>query len=140
MDIKKLLMGGIVAAILYFGLGYLVYGKLLTDFMHTHPGKITIDRPMAQEDFMYLIIGNLLGGFLIAYIFLRANVRTAMAGLVMGGILGLLMSASFDCIIYGTTYAISRMGMAADVAASTVMSAITGAIVAMVMGAGNKTA
>ena len=76
MDIKKLLMGGIVGGILYFGLGYLIYGNLLASFMANHPGTATgVDRAMADYQFMYLIIGNLAMGFLLAYIFGKSNVN-----------------------------------------------------------------
>ena len=70
MDIKKLIIGGITGGILYFLLGWLVYGNLLAEFMKAHPGTATgVDRAMADMNWMYLTIGNLLSGFLIAYIF-----------------------------------------------------------------------
>ena len=138
MDFKKLLLGGIVGGILYFGLGYLVYGNLLAGFMQNNPGIVKADRPMADIQFMYLIIGNLLGGFLIAYIFIKANISTAVSGFVTGGLIGLLSSASMDCISYATTNVLSKKMMAADVVAAAVMTAIVGAVVALVMGMGKK--
>ena len=141
MDIKKLLIGGIVGGILYFGLGYLVYGNLLMNFMKDHPGTATgIDRTMEEFQFMYLTIGNLAMGFLLAYIFVKGNINSAASGLVTGGIVGLLVSVGFDSVMYATTNIISKTAMAADVAAFTVISAIVGAIVGMVMGMGKKTA
>lgn len=140
MDIKKLLVGGIVGGILYFGLGYLVYGKLLATFFASHPGTVLIDRAMADIQFLYLGIGNLLGGLLLAFIFLKANVKTAVGGFVTAGVIGALSSASMNCIMYSTTNALSKTGMAADVVAATVMTAIVGAIVALVMNMGNKAA
>ena len=138
MDIKKLFMGGIVGGILYFGLGYLIYGNLLMHFFSTHPGSIgKVDRE--APDFLYLIIGNLAMGFLLAYIFLKGNVNSMAGGFVTGGIVGLLVTVGFDCIIYATTNVISKTGMAVDVAAATVMTAIVGAVVAAVMGMGKKT-
>ena len=141
MDIKKLLIGGIVGGILFFGLGYLIYGKLLMSFMANHPGTaLNVDRAEADFQFLYLAVGNLLSGFLMAYIFMRANVKTPASGLITGGIIGLLMSASYDATMYGVTNIMSKTAMAADVAAATVMAAIVGAIVAMVMGMGKKDA
>lgn len=140
MDIKKLLMGGIVGGILFFGLGYLIYGNLLTGFMQKHPGTATgVDRAMDDLQFLYLIIGNMASGFLMAYIFVKGNVNTIGNGLVTGGIVGALVSIGFDCVMYATTHVISKTAMAADVAASTVMCAIVGAVVGMVMGMGKKT-
>ncbi|MEO6541415.1 MAG: hypothetical protein ABIN74_10505 [Ferruginibacter sp.] len=141
MDIKKLLIGGIVGGILFFGLGYLIYGNLLTGFMHDHPGTATgVDRDMKDLQFLYLIIGNLSMGFLLSYIFVKSNVNSAGGGFITGGIVGLLVAVGFDCVMYATTNVTSKTAMAADVAAMTVMCAITGAVIAMVMGMGKKTA
>ena len=141
MDIKKLLTGGIVGGILFFGLGYLIYGNLLTSFMQKHPGTATgVERAMEDLQFLYLAIGNLAMGFLLAYIFVKGNVNSMAGGLVTGGIVGALVSVGVDCTMYATTNVISKTAMAADVAAMTVMCAIVGAVVGMVMGMGKKTA
>jgi hypothetical protein len=141
MDIKKLLMGGIVGGILYFLLGYLIYGMLLMDFMKNHPGTaLNVDRAQEEMRFMYLIIGNLLSGFLIAYIFIKSNVSTAASGFITGGIIGLLLSAGYDSTMYGVTNIMSKTAIAADVAAGTVMTAIVGAVVGVVLGMGKKAA
>ena len=141
MDIKKLLIGGIVGGILYFGLGYLIYGNLLTNFMKEHPGTATgVDRAMEDIQFLYLAIGNLAMGFLLAYVFVKSNVNSMAGGLVTGGIIGALVTVGVNCVMYATTNIVSKTAMAADVAASTVMSAIVGAAVGMIMGMGKKTA
>jgi hypothetical protein len=141
MDIKKLFIGGIVGGILYFGLGYLIYGNLLMSFMAKHPGTaMGVDRAQADLQFLYIAAGSLLQGFLLAYIFVRANVSSLASGFVTAGVVGLLSSAGMDCIMYGTTNTMSKTMMAADVAAATVMTAIIGAILGMVMNMGNKAA
>ena len=139
MDIKKLLMGGIAGGILFFLLGWVIYGMLLMNFMNSHPGAAgNIAR--AQPDFLYLVIGNLAMGFLMAYIFIKANVNSLGSGLVTAAVIGLLMAVGYDCMIYATSTAISKTGMAVDVAASTVMSALTGAVVGAVLGMGKNAA
>ena len=141
MDIKKLLIGGIVGGILYFGLGYLVYGNLLMNFLKDHPGTATgVDRAMADFEFLYLTIGNFAHGFLLAYIFVKGNVNSLANGLITGGIVGLLMSVGINSIMYGVSNITSKTAMAADVAAFTVISAIVGAVVGMIMGMGKKAA
>ena len=140
MDIKKLFIGGIVAGILYFGLGYLIYGNLLMEFMKKNPGTATgVDRSMDELRFLYLAIGNLSMGFLLAYVFVKSNVNTVTGGIVTGGIVGLL-KLGFDCVMYGVTNILSKTAMAADICAFTVMSAIIGGVAAMVMGMGKKAA
>ncbi len=139
MDIKKLLMGGIVGSILYFGLGYLVYGNLMANFMQANPGTATgVDRAMEDFQFLYLTLGNIAMGFLLAYIFVKGSINSMAGGLVSGGIIGFLYALSFDTILYGTTNIISKTAMAADICAFTIISAIVGAVVGMVLGRGNS--
>jgi hypothetical protein len=139
MDIKKLLMGGITGGAIFFLLGWLIYGMLLMNFMNSHPGTAgNIARP--EPDYLYLIIGNLAMGFLMAYIFIKANINSLGSGFITAGVIGLLMAVGYDCVMYATTTISSKTGMAADVAASTVMSALTGAAVAAVLGMGENKA
>mgnify|MGYP000890038707 CR=1 FL=1 len=133
MDIKKLAIGGIVGGILFFLLGWLIYGMLLMDFMKNHPGVVS-GYNKAEPDMLYLAIGNLISGLLMAYIFTKAGVNTLMSGLITGLVVGLLMATSMDCIMYATTNLVSKNMMMADVLASTAMSAVTGAVVGLVLG------
>lgn len=133
MDIKKLTAGGIVGGILFFLLGWLIYGMLLMDFMKNNPGIVS-GYNKETPDWLYLIIGNLLSGFMMAYIFIKTNVTTLMGGLILAGVVGFLMTASFDCIMYATTNLASKKMMMADVLASTAMGAVVGAVVGAVMG------
>jgi hypothetical protein len=141
MDIKKLLTGGIVGGILYFGLGYLTYGNLLLNFMKDHPGTaMNVDRADADFQYLYLIIGNLAMGFLLAFIFVKGNVSSLAGGFVTGGVFGALVSVGVDCTMYGTTNILSKTAMAVDVAVMTVIFAVIGAVVGMIMGMGKKAA
>jgi hypothetical protein len=139
MDIKKLLMGGITGGVVFFLLGWVIYGILLMSFMASHTGAAG-NVARAEPDFMYLIIGNLAMGFLLAYIFLKANVNSLAGGFITAAIIGLLMAVGYDCMAYATSTVISKTGMAADVVAATVMSAITGGVVGLVLGMGKKSA
>jgi hypothetical protein len=139
MDFKKLLMGGIAGAVTTFLLGWLIFGMLLMDFMNSHTG-VAGNISRAEPDYLYLILGNLAMGLLFAYLFIKANINSMGSGLINGGIIGALMSVGSNCIWYATSTAVSKTGMAADVAASIVMFAISGAVVAMVIGMGKKAA
>ncbi|MDQ6756115.1 MAG: hypothetical protein M3004_04185 [Bacteroidota bacterium] len=141
MNTKKLIIGGIVGGVVYFLLGWLFYGNLFLQYFHDHPGTATgVDKPMDQFLWWALILGNVLAGFLLAYIFLKSGVSTLSSGLITGGILGLLMSSSYDLMMYATTNIVSKHIVFADVAIYTVMSAITGAVIAVVMGMSNRSA
>jgi hypothetical protein len=128
MNIKNLFISGIVAGILFFLLGWLVYGILLMDYMSQHTGKVGHVIERKEMEYLFLIVGNLLQGFLLAYIFIKANVSSLMEGMVMGAIIGFLMSSSFDFNMYGTSFVFSKKGMMADVIAFTIISALIGAV------------
>jgi uncharacterized membrane protein len=133
MDIKKLFIGGIASGILFFLLGWLIYGILLMDFMKANPGMASgFDR--AQPDMMYLVAGNLLSGFLMAYIFTKASVNTLVNGFITGAVIGLLMAASYDCMNYAFTTLMSKKMIMADVLAAAVLTGIVGAITGLIMG------
>lgn len=137
MDIKKLLIGAVAGGVAFFLLGWLIYGMLLQDFMKHNPGKIgLIGR--AEEDFVFLIAGQVLQGLLLSYILLKSNVSSLGGGLVMGAVIGLLLGAAIDCTIYGTTIIMSKKGLAADVIASTVIWAVAGAVIGLVIGGKKK--
>ena len=130
---SKFFLGGIVGGIVYFLLGWLIYGMLLKDFMTSNGA------PAMKEELVWwaLIVGNLAGGFLLAYVIGRGAASVA-SGAGAGFVVGLLTALSFDLIMYATTVSsMSMKGIAVDVAVSAVMSAIVGAIVGAVM-AGKK--
>lgn len=142
MNTQKFLIGGIVGGIVNFFLGYLIYGKLLMDFMKKNAGTASgVDRAEDQMVWWGLIVGNLALGFLVSYVLARTNTRTLGGGFVTGAILGLFMSVGYDCIMYGVTNLMTTTGMMADIGVSIVMSGITGAVIGLVNGMGStKTA
>lgn len=140
MNITKLLIGTIAGGLVFFLLGWLVYGNLLADYMSHHAGRIGHLADRKEMDFLYIAVGNLVQGLLFSYIFLKGNVNTLAAGLVTGAILGFLMGVGVDCLTYGTTLMLSKRGMLGDVIAFTVISAIAGAVIGAVTGGkGSKT-
>src|SRR5438067_2140863 len=138
MSITKLLLGAIIGGIVFFLLGGLIYGHLLTDFMYHHTGRAGHIIYRKHVVLIYIIAANLLQGLLLSYILIKGNVNSLIGGLITGGIVGFLMAASIDCIMYATSTVLSKRGMVADIIAFTVISAIAGAIVAVVAGGGKK--
>jgi len=135
MNSQKFLLGGVVGGVLYFLLGWVIYGMLMKDFFATNGATMKADADLV---WWALIVGNLAGGFLLAYVIGKGSV-SAGSGAGTGFILGLLISLSFDLITYATAAsAPSLKGIAADVATSAVMSAIVGAVVGAVMARGKK--
>ena len=140
MNAKKFLIGGLVGGIIYFLLGWLFYGNLLSDFFHKNAGTATgVDRAMDQFEWWSLALGNLLSGCLLSYVFVKSNVGSAGSGLVTGAAIGLLTAASHDFIMYGVSNLMNTTAVLAGIGTFTLMSAITGAIVGWVCGFIGKT-
>jgi len=138
MNSQKFIVGGIVGGILYFLLGWVIYGMLLKDFMSSNVASGTM---RADSDMIWwaLIVGNLAMGFLLAYVIGKGTV-SASSGAGVGFVLGLLVCLGYDLISYATSTTINSLKVvAADVAATAVMSAIVGGIVGWVMGMSKRT-
>jgi hypothetical protein len=138
MNSQKFIVGGIVGGIAYFILGWLIYGMLLKDFMAANFS--TSMRPDAETIWWALILGQLAAGFLLAYVIGKASATSAGAGAGVGFVVGLLVCLGFDLTMYGVSTTVSSLkGLAADVAASAVISAIAGGAIGWVMGMSKKT-
>lgn len=131
MNTKKLIIGTIVGGIVYFLLGWLLYGMLLLDYFNKHQGIIK-NTMRVQPIFLYLVIGNLVMALMLTYIFVKSKSNTAGSGFIMGGVIGFLSACGYDFVSYATTMITSRQAIIADVIIFTVMSAITGAIINLV--------
>ncbi len=139
MNTNKFILAGIAGGVVIFFLGYLFYGLLLMDFFTTHAGPAKdVGRDPNHLLFGYLILGNILFGFLLAYVFSKSGISTIAKGLVAGAIIGFLAAASTDCVSYATTLVHSRMSVAADVITFTILAAVAGAVEAWIAGMGKK--
>ena len=111
------------------------------DFMAANAGAPGVNKPMEEVSFAWLVVSNLASGFFLAVIYGRyANISTASAGLQAGGVIGFLMALGVDAAMFGTTYLYNMKAMWADIILWTIMSAITGAVVAAVLGMNRKAA
>lgn len=138
MNIKKLVISTIIAGVLFFLLGWLVYGNLLDHYMRHHSGKLgnAVNRP--EPVMIYVAAGSFLQGALLAYIFTKANVKSLAEGLITGAIIGLLIAAFSDFYMYGMTYMTSKRAILADLAASATIYAVAGAVLGIVSGNSEK--
>ena len=141
MGNNKVLLAGIIGGVTLFILGFIVYGMLMGDFMAANAGAPGVNKPMEEISFGWLIISNLASGFFLAVVFGRyANINTASAGLQAGAVIGFLMALGVDSAMYATSYLYNMKGMLADIVLWTIMSSITGGVVAAVLGMKKKVA
>ncbi|MDA0794219.1 MAG: hypothetical protein O3C13_06340 [Bacteroidetes bacterium] len=82
--IKKVLISGIIGTVVYYLLGWLVYGFLLPE------------RTSGEESMLFIFLGCLFYAFIFAYIFCKLVPKTNfksgfISGLILGGLLALSM-------------------------------------------------
>ena len=142
MNTQKFLVSGIVAGIVSFLAGYLIYGLLLMDFFAKNAGSATgVNRAPSEMVWWAMIGGSIFMGLMLSYIFNKwANIHTLAAGLTAGAIISFFMTAGTDLFIYGQTNLSNLTSVCVDIVAGTVMGAITGAVVGAMNGMGKKAA
>ncbi len=142
MNTQKFLVSGIIGGIVSFFAGYLIYGIALMDFFAKNGGADSgVMRPQDQMIWWSLILGSLFQGLLFSYIFNRwASITTLSAGATAGAVLGLLIMAAHDFIMYATTNITNLTATIVDIIAGAVLGAIVGAAVGLANGMGTKKA
>ncbi len=131
----KMLVAGLMGGVGFFLLGWLLYGILLMDTMASYSNSACM-RADGDMNFPLLVVGNLIQGFLVAYIFSQwASISTFATGLQRGALIGFLLSMALNCIWYATSTVMTEFtGAFIDVAVSTVMWGLVGGIVGWWLG------
>lgn len=129
MNTNRLLLGTFAGFLGYFMGGYVFYTVLFADMLaQTNPGMASVQR---APDMAALIVGNLAGSLLLAWVFERwANIRSIYSGAFSGAFIGFLISLSYDSMIHGTSTLMTWNGVLTDVFIYTLLSAVAGALVA----------
>lgn len=135
MNTQKFLIASLIGGVVFFLLGYLFYIVLLGSFFEGH--SVGTGYMKDPPDFLFIILGNLADGALLAYIFLKwAGIKTPATGAQAGAVIGLLMALAWDLLMYGTSNLMDITGTLADVIVVTIMMAIAGAAVGWYLGRG----
>ena len=122
MSTKSFLISSFTGSIVYFLLGWVLYGMLFTDI---YPSG-------ENQDLVLVYLACLSSALLIGYVFAQGTgVSNAMAGLYAGGFVGLLYGMSMNFFMYSSQTP-NVTNMITDIALNAVMGAITGAVMAFV--------
>lgn len=136
---SKFVLSGIIGGICYFLLGWLFYGFLLRSYFEANGGTaIGVNREMPI--LWILFIGHLSLAFLVATIFSWRKIFTPSAGAKSGAIIGFLSGLGTNFIMYATSNIINKMTVMANVSTTTVMTLITGTVIAIILGKGKQQA
>ena len=140
MDVKKLLIGAVVAFAVMFLLSYLWHVVLMADFYQSNTGEVgAVDRETPM--FFYIGLGYLSLCLVMAYIYPKGAEGDShiMDGIKFGAIMGFLWIVPLSSVLYGATIITSKTLVFGDGLYHIVEGAIGGALIAMVYGKRNDT-
>ena len=117
---KKILLSGIVGTIVYYLLGWLVYGLIL-------PEKST-----GEESMLFIFLGCLFYAFLIAYVFCKlAQLSSFKTGFTAGLVMGILYAMVW---YFFMNWEFKPMAIIEEIIIGGLMTAVLGGAVAYVNG------
>ncbi len=138
--ILRVLAASLAGALVFFGLGFVIYGILLDPYfkanMVAYPGLMKEPLP----DMVMLFGWNFMMAFLMAFVFDKwAGIRTFVGGLKGGATLQLIV-ALMTQLQYLAFMNIMKgyLPSVVDVLAGTVLGAIVGGVVGFMLGLMNK--
>ena len=135
---NKLLITTLVASVVAFILGYLVYGLALASYFE---GQATAQVMRADADMVWwaMIVGHLTWGFILTYIIGKlGGISTVSSGAQAGAIIGFFISITFGMIEFGTANLSTITSYLVNAVAAGVTTAITGAVIGWMMGRGKE--
>lgn len=133
MDIKKLLTGTIVGAIVAFICGYLIFGFALSSYMAENASAV------AEPNVIFLAAGHIVYAGLLTYIFMKwAGIKTATTGAKAGALIALLGALAFNWIWHATSpmFPGGCVATIVDAVGAGVVWALGGAAIGWVLGRG----
>lgn len=130
----KILKGTVFGGVVYFFLGWLVYGILLADFSLANYNQC-MNRPMADMVWWAMILSNLVYALFLTLMLKWSGASGWLDGLKTGALFGLLFGVTIDLSFYSMTTMYNSIGsMAVDLVVMTVMAAIIGAAIVLLWG------
>ncbi len=142
MNVGKMLLAAAVGGVVYFLLGWAVWGVALANFFkHAAEVEALIQRPPEEFGLVSMLLSCLAWGVLFAYIFSRwAGIRTFASGAVAGATIAVLVSLSVNfgmLAMYKSNFT-DPTKLVADAVVSGVVSAIVGGVIGWMLGRGEK--
>ena len=123
----KTLLGALIAGVVSFLLGWLIFGILLMDYYTAnkvqYPGLLK--DPM---EIWAIAVADLAWGLLVSWIFSMANIKTVAKGVTVGFLIGFLMVLGFDLFVYAELNLFSTRLLGLDVIMNGIMGAASGAV------------
>jgi len=130
----KILKGTVFGGVVYFFLGWLVYGILMADFSLTNYNQC-MNRLSTDMVWWAIILSNLVYALFLTLMLKWSGASVWIDGLKTGALFGLLFGVTIDLSFYSMTTMYNSIGsMLVDMFVMTVMAAILGAVIVSVWG------
>jgi hypothetical protein len=130
---RRMLVGGIAGALIYFSLGWVADNLFLDNFLSAHQGlAMQTERPGLMHT--YSILSALISGFMLSFVLTRINSRSVSRSVIYGAFLGFCVKAGVYFHMYAHTTVFSRSGILAETLTFSLLSGI--AAIAICMAAG----
>ncbi len=128
---KKIMLGGFAGGLIFFLLGFVIYGVMLSSYMTAHTNQC-LALPEADLKLGVLFISNMLTSFLIS-LFIQHSTSVTDA-LSKGVLFGVLYAAGVNLNNYSMTSMYSEILVIwVDLAAFSVLSGLTALSIFLVM-------
>jgi hypothetical protein len=130
----KILRGTVFGAIVYFLIGWLIYGILLMDFFSTGMNQCA-NRPMGEMIWWAMIVSNLAVALLLTLILYWKKARGILAGLITGAIFGVLFTTTIDFSFWSMSTIYSGIStILAEIAVSAFIYGVVGMVIVLTWG------
>jgi len=137
----KVLLASIAGAITTFLTGWVLYGMVLKGFYDGQVLESAKSVMRGDEDMLLwaIFVGGWAMAILLAIVFSRwANISTFKSGAIAGAWMLFLFGISFNMYVYGGMNAWTLTSVLVDPIVGAVQGAITGGVIAWVLGYNNK--
>ncbi len=135
---SRVFIAALVGAIVYFLLGWIIYGVLLVEIMNE--GMSDGAAGVTREN-LYIwsfAIANFAFGLLLALLFFRIGIRTFAKGAIAGLWIGALLALMVDFTFYGQFDLFAMSIIPIDMILGAITAAITGGVIGWMLGMRNK--
>ena len=137
----RVLAAALAGAIVFFGLGFVIYGLLVDPILKGHMNQFPGLMKEPMPDMLPLFGWNFVMALLFAIVFDKwAGIRTFVGGLKGGFILMLLIAIMTDLnfVAFMNVWK-DYIGVVIDVICATVLGTVAGGFIGLVLGLINKT-
>jgi hypothetical protein len=136
----KIILAAIAGSIIYFLLGWLIFGFLLMDFFAENT-KFYEGLIYEMPNLLLVFLSNLSLSYLLAFIFQKwADIKTLSKGFTAGFFIGLFLSISIDLMFYASMDLYTPTVVVIDIIANSVIIAFVGGSIGWILGIDKKKA